>query len=99
MTAESWYASRDAVPDGWTQYTVYGEDGERIATVFREDAINLIAASPTILAALEALTTAVGEWRIDADGTAWAAELDGDDPVAIAHRQAFDAIIAARGDA
>lgn len=49
----TWNTSRDAVPPGHTQVTVYDEaDGQRVATVFRADAVPLIASAPKLAAAL-----------------------------------------------
>ena len=50
-----WETSRDAVPEGYVQTTVYEVgSGERVATVFGTEAnVNLIAAAPALLAALE----------------------------------------------
>ena len=47
-TPGPWTTSRDAVPDWHTQFTVCAEsDGERVATVFRNEAnAPLIAAAP-----------------------------------------------------
>ena len=57
----TWEVSHDAVPEGFTQETIYdGETGERIATVFVADAIPLIKAAPALLAALEAMREAFG---------------------------------------
>lgn len=52
---ELWSKSRDAVPDGFTQVTVYSDSdgGKRVATVFKEDAVNLITMSPLLLEACE----------------------------------------------
>jgi hypothetical protein len=47
--SKHWETSRDAVPDGVTQITVYGTDGKRIATVFDEEEARLIAAAPELL--------------------------------------------------
>ena len=57
-TPGPWETSRDAVPDGHTQVTVYAEsDGERVATAFRNEAnARLIAAAPDLLAALDQIT-------------------------------------------
>lgn len=66
-TPGPWAKSRDAVPPGHVQITVYSqESGERVATAFEREAnANLIAAAPDLLAAcramldcLENLTTA-----------------------------------------
>lgn len=56
-TPGPWCISRDAVPEGHVQITVYAErDGERVATVFRTEAnAPLIAAAPDLLEALEAV--------------------------------------------
>lgn len=50
---EEWHKSRDAVPEGYVQVTIYGEDGRRVATVFDREAVNQIGAVPKMLAALE----------------------------------------------
>ena len=49
-TPGPWETSRDAVPDGHTQITVYAEsDGERVATAFRSEAnAHLIASAPSL---------------------------------------------------
>ena len=54
-TPGPWETSRDAVPDGHTQITVYAEgSGERVATVFQTEAnARLIAAAPELFEALE----------------------------------------------
>lgn len=50
----TWATSKDAVPEGYTQVTVYDEvTGDRIATVFDAEAVPLIEAAPDMLAALE----------------------------------------------
>lgn len=56
-TPGPWQTSRDAVPAGHVQITVYAEsDGERVATAFREEAnAHLISAAPDLLSALKAL--------------------------------------------
>lgn len=57
QTPPTWATSRDAVPDGWTQITVYEEaTGKRIATVYNEPATTLIEAAPDMLDALKELT-------------------------------------------
>jgi hypothetical protein len=50
-TPGPWTTSRDAVPEGIVQITVYAEqDGERVATVFQSEAnAPLIAAAPDLL--------------------------------------------------
>lgn len=62
-TPGPWEATNDAVPDGFTQVTVYAEtDGERVATVFRTEAnARLITAAPDLLEAAKALL----EWADD----------------------------------
>ena len=46
--------SRDAVPNGFTQITIYDEtSGERVATVFSEEAATLFKAAPELLEALK----------------------------------------------
>ena len=53
-TPGQWETSRDAVPDGHVQITVYAEDGTRVATVFdREANAPLIAAAPDLLYAVK----------------------------------------------
>ncbi len=53
-TTPEWGVSRDAVPEGFTQFTIYDTvTGRRIATVFDEDAVNLIAAAPDFQAACQ----------------------------------------------
>lgn len=54
-TPGPWETSRDAVPAGHVQITVYAAaDGQRVATAFREEAnARLIAAAPDLLAAME----------------------------------------------
>ena len=58
-TPGPWEISRDAVPAGHVQVTVYAETGgrgTRVATVFdREANAALIAAAPDLLAAVEGL--------------------------------------------
>ena len=58
MKTREWETSRDAVPPGHTQVTVYDveRNGQRVATVFDADAVALIAAAPQLLAALEGVT-------------------------------------------
>ena len=59
-----WATSRDAVPPGHTQITVYDESsGERVATVFSEDAVGPIAAAPDLLAALTMAVDQMAEWQ------------------------------------
>lgn len=50
-TPGPWAVSRDAVPKGHEQFTVYAEEGgERVATAFVDEAnARLIAASPMLL--------------------------------------------------
>ena len=59
-TPGPWEASRDAVPDYHTQFTVYAESsGERVATVFLTEAnVTLIKAAPDLLEAAKALLAA-----------------------------------------
>lgn len=56
-TPKPWESSRDAVPEGHVQSTVYSEaTGERVATVFAsEDNVSLIVAAPELLEACEAV--------------------------------------------
>lgn len=65
-TPGPWETSRDAVPAHHVQITVYAEaDGQRVATVFREEAnARLVAAAPDLLAACE---SALSLAQIDAD--------------------------------
>lgn len=53
---ETWETSKDAVPQGHVQITVYDtKSGKRVATVFEREAnAHLIAASPDMRAALQA---------------------------------------------
>ena len=63
-TPGPWGTSRDAVPEGYVQITVYAEaTGRRVATAF-EDAGNapLIAAAPELLAQLNAFVEFANEW-------------------------------------
>ena len=55
-TLEPWVQSKDAVPLGHTQVTIYSErTGERIATVFINQAnVDLIRTAPVLLAACKA---------------------------------------------
>lgn len=57
-TPGPWTTSRDAVPDGYTQITIYSEPtGDRVATVFETPAnARLIAAAPDLLEALKQVT-------------------------------------------
>lgn len=54
-TPGPWAMSRDAVPEGHTQITIYAEvSGERVATAFlAEENARPIAAAPDLLAALD----------------------------------------------
>lgn len=56
-TPGPWATSRDAVPAGHIQITIYAEaSGERVATAFlAEENADLIAAAPDLLAACEAV--------------------------------------------
>ena len=59
----TWATSRDAVPEGWTQITVYEESsGERVATVFNEAAACLIEAAPELLEALKQTVSSLEYW-------------------------------------
>ena len=62
-TPGPWEISRDAVPEGYTQNTVYAErDGERVATAFRNDAnARLIAAAPDLLEACKYVKQFLGD--------------------------------------
>lgn len=54
-TAAPWGRSKDAVPPGHTQITIYDEKtGDRIATVFNEPDSYLVQASPDMCDALMA---------------------------------------------
>ena len=45
----TWATSKDAVPPGHTQITVYDEaTGNRVATVFEAEAVSTIALAPTM---------------------------------------------------
>lgn len=58
-TAGSWEVSRDAVPEWHKQFTVHSEQGERVATVFLDEAnARLIAAAPELLSAIVELLDA-----------------------------------------
>lgn len=53
-----WGSSRDAVPAGIVQTTIYSNTGERVATVFgSEGNVNLIKAAPAMAKALDDLAT------------------------------------------
>lgn len=53
-TPGPWETSKDAVPPGHVQVTVYATTGLRVATAFESDAnANLIAAAPDLLAELK----------------------------------------------
>lgn len=73
-TPGSWETSRDAVPDGHVQVTVYSEEsGERVATVFQTEAnARLIAAAPDLLEAarqlVKMLDESAQEWSQDDGG-------------------------------
>lgn len=64
-TAGPWAVSRDAVPEGHVQNTIYAEgSGERVATAFLvEENAHLIAAAPDLLAALEYFTDQVEQFK------------------------------------
>jgi hypothetical protein len=55
-TPGQWETSRDAVPEGHVQITVYAADtGRRVATAFENEGnARLIAAAPKMLEALQA---------------------------------------------
>ena len=61
-TPGEWETSRDAVPEGHVQITVYAvETGERVATVFQRAAnARLIAAAPELLWAVERIAAVLG---------------------------------------
>jgi hypothetical protein len=46
MTDPKWEASPDAVPDWYTQVSIFNERDELISTVFNADAVEIIAAAP-----------------------------------------------------
>lgn len=60
FTPGPWKTSRDAVPPGHVQITVYAEaTGERVATAFEREAnARLIAAAPALYEALRAIVEA-----------------------------------------
>ena len=67
----SWSTSKDAVPDHVVQVTVYDEEsGERVATVFKADAVPVVAAAPDLLAQALRLRGAhyvrTGQWKLAA---------------------------------
>lgn len=68
-TPGPWQTSRDAVPAGHVQVTVYEEaTGQRVATAFeREENARLIAAAPDLLAALVECEQFVGDRGDDKD--------------------------------
>lgn len=60
----AWHASRDAVPEGHVQVTVYDEaTGNRMATVFDAQAVPVVTAAPNMLQALRKVcdATTVGD--------------------------------------
>src|SRR5574342_146452 len=63
-TPGPWHTSKDAVPEGHVQITVYAEaDGQRVATVFRErDNAELIAGAPDLLADNQRLHEQLAKW-------------------------------------
>lgn len=63
ITPGPWATSKDAVPDGHVQITVYDEPtGKRVATVFeRPENAQAIAALPQLLAALAGILTLVDD--------------------------------------
>lgn len=55
-TPGPWSVSRDGVPEWHKQYTVYSEQGERVATAFLDEAnARLIATAPELLAFVQML--------------------------------------------
>ena len=58
-TPGPWGISRDAVPKGHVQSTVYAEhSGQRVATVFESEAnVHLVAAAPELLEACKKALT------------------------------------------
>lgn len=71
-TPGPWSASRDAVPPGHTQITVYEErTGQRVATAFEREAnAQLIAAAPELLNALEVAQATIERLHRHAPGSA-----------------------------
>lgn len=69
-TPGPWEACRDAVPKGFTQFTIYAEaSGARVATAFESEAnVSLIAAAPDMLEALEKAFTYMQEEGYNLDG-------------------------------
>ena len=67
-TPGPWEISRDAVPAGFVQVTVYEErTGRRVATAFKEEAnARLISAAPDLLEACERVLRAE-EWAVTED--------------------------------
>ena len=90
-TPGPWETSRDAVPAGHVQITVYEfVSGDRVATVFQNEAnARLIAAAPDLLAALEAMLAAY----------AFNATLQKREDLHSAVRDSLDALAKARGAA
>jgi hypothetical protein len=75
-----WETSRDAVPPGHTQITIYTEStGKRVATVFDEEAAALIVKAPLLIKAREVLDRLLEEndtsWGILAETIATARAL------------------------
>jgi hypothetical protein len=68
-TPGPWATSRDAVPKGHVQVTVYAENtGERVATVFQAEAnAELVAAAPAMLALLQRWAELPCESELDDD--------------------------------
>lgn len=62
MSNEIWATSKDAVPAGHVQITVYNEStGKRVATVFESEAYaNLVKAAPVMLRALQQILSING---------------------------------------
>lgn len=65
-TPGPWATSRDAVPAGHVQITVYAEGtGERVATAFGSEAnAHLIAAAPDLLSAAKAILFQVDQGKV-----------------------------------
>lgn len=86
-TSGPWELSPDAVPKGHTQITVYAEsNGERVATVFREEAnARLISAAPELLATLQEFVADIRANTVEATAKEWP-------DLCITYRKALEAI-------
>lgn len=70
-TGPPWDKSKDGVPPGHIQITVYSQSGHRIATVFNNEAdADLIVAAPNLLEAMQ-LRNALEENEVHPDDTRW----------------------------